>query len=136
MNVPCIASDTRTVAFGSAARRIASQEKPRITIAAHMIPNPRITNDGLEVASAETMFPMPIVESAFQTSSARPSITTVNAIRRAAVTSGRRLPTGLGSRLGSRRAGACGRISADLTPTATATRAAEPTGFGVSIASS
>ena len=48
MNVPCIASASRTRARGSAAWRIACQENARITIAAHMIASPSSTNDGLE----------------------------------------------------------------------------------------
>ncbi len=40
MNVPCAASDSRTRAPGSAARRIACQENARITIALHITAEP------------------------------------------------------------------------------------------------
>ena len=60
MKVPCMASARRKRARGSAARRIASHENPRIAIALHMIASPSSTNVGLDASSAEAMFCKPI----------------------------------------------------------------------------
>ena len=82
MNVPCIASDSRTRARGSAARRIACQENARSTIELHMIPSPSSTNVGLELISAVAMFGIPIFCSASHASTT-PTIETAASARRA-----------------------------------------------------
>ena len=60
MNVPWAASDSRTRARGSAARRIACHENARITIALHMTARPSRTSVGLAVISAVAMLVRPI----------------------------------------------------------------------------
>ena len=62
--VPCIASASLIRAFGSAALRIACQEKARITIAEHIAARPSSTYDGSELISVVPMFEIPIFCSA------------------------------------------------------------------------
>jgi hypothetical protein len=60
MNVPCMASANRIDPRGSAARRMAFQEKPRMTIAEHITASPIRMNVGLELMRAAAMCVSPI----------------------------------------------------------------------------
>ncbi len=136
MNVPCIASDSRTRARGSAARRIACQENARRTIAPHITPSPSRTNVGLELMSAEAIFGMPIFCSASHASTRPPIETAASASRRTIAKAGLRRRSSFGSSEGSRWARTRGFRSAERAPTATATRWSPGAGAGVAIASS